>query len=151
MRTEFGNLVVMDESSSGPLPGKPAPPTATPAAPKPAQNRGSYKLKAISQNRNPRIHIRQDVVTDLVTLGVPDNPTDIAHAVGQITKQAIAGGTAYLPDLGDITALEAALVDRVAELTRVNAEVLKHLSELSAIGEETGHNQTIQTLTRGLT
>jgi len=150
MLTEFGNLVNMDESFFGSLPEQPAPPAATPVAPPPNPEGGRHKGKPVSKNPNPRIHIRRDVVADLLRLGVPDNTTAITAAIGQITQLAIARGQAHVPDLGDITALEAALVDRVAELSRVNAAVLTHLNELGAIAGEASEAQVIQILTRGL-
>jgi hypothetical protein len=136
----------MDNLSADPNPGQ----SASPPPPQPGKKRGSYKVNAFSQNRNPRIHIRQDIVAELVALGVADNPTAVAYAVGEITKFAIARGTTYLTDLGDITAMEVAVVDRLAKLTTLNAELLRQLSELAAVDEESSHTRTIQTLTRGL-
>jgi hypothetical protein len=107
-------------------------------------------VKTITRNAKPRVQLRPDVVADLVACGVPDAQPDIARAVNEITKMAVARGNACLTDLGDIAVLEAALVERLDVLACLHSQILEELSELMAIEEEAAHGRAIQLLIRGL-
>ena len=147
---KFGILVQMKSSHSNANTAKSETLPKESGETKSSNVRGSYKAMAVTSNAKPRIQIRQDVVNDLVAWGVPDRLPEIARAVNEITRASVARGNACLTDLGDIAALDAALVDRLDALARLHVHLLAQLSELVAIQEDATHNALIQTLIRRL-
>jgi hypothetical protein len=110
---------------------RPAPPGGA----DPAPDLAAKATSPLSAQHNPRVRVSREVIRKLAALGVPDNGVDMGHAVDNLVRMAVDSGTAYLPDLADITAIEKALADRIEEMNRVHLELLRHLVEFDVLSE----------------
>jgi len=92
-------------------------------------------LSSVAERRNARIYLRKDLADRLIKLGVPDDTSSLGNVVNELADMSITLGSAYLPDATDAGSLQAAIHDRLDELTRVTLSLLQLMVELGATGE----------------
>jgi hypothetical protein len=92
-------------------------------------------ILASTEQRNPRFYLQKQLVDRLTRLGVPNDNASLGRTVNELADMSITLGYAYLPDLTDLTTLEAGVHARIEELTEVTMHLQQILVELGATGE----------------
>ena len=98
----------------------------------------------VTDQKSPRVYIREGIVKRLVERGVPDDKTSITVAVNDITEFALNMLITELVTFNDLAVLERELTDRVEELTIANLETAKLLSEIGITAELKGSLKTFR-------
>jgi hypothetical protein len=92
-------------------------------------------ILASTEQRNPRFYLQKQLVDRLTRLGVPNDNASLGRTVNELADMSVTLGYAYLPDMTDLTNLEAGVHARIEELTEVTMHLQQLLVELGATGE----------------
>lgn len=98
----------------------------------------------VTDQKSPRVYIREGIVKRLVERGVPDDKTSVTVAVNDITEFALNMLITELVTFNDLAVLERELTDRLEELTIANLETAKLLSEIGITAELKGSLKTFR-------
>lgn len=110
-----------------------------------ANNELEGQPSLLSQQLNPRIYARAEVVKKLVKMGIPDNTTAIGAAINSLADSAISLGIGYIPEATDAAVITKAFTDRMEELTQVQLGLIGLLTEMGAASDYLALLQTVQT------